>query len=77
MVGSNLLRLSVGICNIRPTRGSMKRMAIAPQITTLNRRATVRKSNDLYDAKGSRLSSGASTTDRKIVPPIQLTAAII
>jgi hypothetical protein len=35
----------------------------------------VRKSNAFCDAKGSRLSVGTSTTDKKIVPPIQLTAA--
>jgi hypothetical protein len=35
----------------------------------------VRKSNALCDANGSRLSTGTSTTDKKIVPPIQLTAA--
>jgi hypothetical protein len=35
----------------------------------------VRKSNALCDANGSRLSTGTSTTDKKIVPPIQLIAA--
>jgi hypothetical protein len=35
----------------------------------------VRKSKALCDAKGSLLSTGTSTTDKKIVPPIQLIAA--
>ena len=35
----------------------------------------VRKSNALCDANGSRLSTGTSTTDKKIVPPIQMIAA--
>ena len=37
--------------------------------------AMVRKSNAFCDANGSRLSTGTSTTDKKIVPPIQLIAA--
>jgi hypothetical protein len=35
----------------------------------------VRKSKALCDAKGALLSTGTSTTDKKIVPPIQLIAA--
>jgi hypothetical protein len=35
-----------------------------------------RKSKTLCDAKGALLSTGTSTTDKKIVPPIQLIAAI-
>jgi hypothetical protein len=50
-------------------------MVIAPQTITRNRRATVRKSKAFCDAYGSCLSTGTSTTDRKIIPPIQLTAA--
>jgi hypothetical protein len=50
-------------------------MAIAPQTIERNRRAVVRMSTPLCEAKGSRLSTGTNTTDRKIVPPIQLTAA--
>jgi hypothetical protein len=34
-----------------------------------------RKSNVFCDANGSRLSVGTSTTDKKTIPPIQLTAA--
>ena len=34
-----------------------------------------RKSNAFCDATGLRLSTGTSTTDKKIVPPIQMTAA--
>jgi hypothetical protein len=34
-----------------------------------------RKSNAFCDANGLRLSTGTSTTDKKILPPIQLTAA--
>ena len=52
-----------------------KSVAIAPQTTTRNRRAVVRMSTDFCDANGSRLSTGTNTTDRKIDPPIQLTAA--
>ena len=54
-----------------------RRTVIAPQTTARNRLAMVRKSNDFCDAKGSHLSTGTSTTDRKIVPPIQVTAATI
>jgi hypothetical protein len=35
----------------------------------------VRKSKALCDAKGTLLSTGTSTTDKKIIPPIQLIAA--
>ena len=52
-----------------------KRTAIAPHTTTRNRRAMVRKSNAFCDANGSRLSTGTNTADKKIVPPIQMTAA--
>jgi len=58
--------------NRRPVH---KRTAIAPQTTARNCLAMVRKSNALCDANGSRLSTGTSTIDKKIVPPIQLTAA--
>jgi hypothetical protein len=34
-----------------------------------------RKSKTLCDAKGALLSTGTSTTDKNIVPPIQLIAA--
>ena len=54
-----------------------KSVAIAPQTTTRNRKAVVRMSTDFCDANGSRLSTGTNTTDRKIDPPIQLTAASI
>lgn len=54
-----------------------KSVAIAPQTTTRNRTAVVRMSTDFCDANGSRLSTGTNTTDRKIDPPIQLTAASI
>ena len=47
----------------------------ADHTTTRNRRAMVRTSNAFCDANGSRLSTGTSTTDKKIVPPIQMTAA--
>ena len=49
--------------------------AITPQAITRNRRAMARKSKIFCDANGSRLSIGTSTTDKKIIPPIQLTAA--
>lgn len=49
--------------------------AIIPQTTTRNRRAMARKSKAFCDAKGSRLSIGTSTIDKKTIPPIQLTAA--
>jgi hypothetical protein len=52
-----------------------KSTAIIPQTTTRNRRAMARKSNVFCDANGSRLSIGTSTTDKKIIPPIQLIAA--
>jgi hypothetical protein len=54
-----------------------KSVAIAPETTTRNRTAVVRMSTDFCDANGSRLSTGTNTTDRKIDPPIQLTAASI
>ena len=50
-------------------------MAIAPQTTGRNRRAVTRMRTPLCEAKGSRLSTGTNTSDRKIDPPIQLTAA--
>jgi len=52
-----------------------KSTAITPQTTTRKRRAVARKNNVFCDANGSRPSIGTSTTDKKTIPPIQLTAA--
>lgn len=67
---------AIGIPRRCSNRGPVnKSTTIAVQTTIRNRRAVVRKSTDFCDANGSRLSTGTSTRDKKIVPPIQLTAA--
>ena len=50
---------------------------MAPQTTKRNRRAAERKSAMNSGAALRLLSKGARTRERKIIPPIQLTAASI
>ena len=53
----------------------LNRMAIAPQTAKRNRRAADRKSAMNSGSALWLLTKGARTRERKIIPPIQLTAA--
>lgn len=60
----------------RSTGPELKRTTIEPHTNGRNRPATARKNVMMSAPAGGFLNIGPNTMERKIMPPIQLTAAI-